>query len=166
MKLLMTAYKQNLEPFNQPFGIIGLILTHIGVIIELTPFPTIHQAVKTVTPPTDNANGTLIISYPIIIFAFIMGFLFITCLVLDVLDLLKDKTQQYIEKHIMKITIIVNIMTILISIYVTLLPIFIFIWLVTAMELNEIRIEHRLRKMRKLYKKIENEVETDEKPKS
>lgn len=164
MKLLITAYKQNLEPFNQPFGIIGLVLTHIGAIIILTPFSTIHQVVKTIAPPNDNVNGTLIISYPIIIFAFILGFLFITCFVLDVLDLLKDKTQQYIEKHIMKITIIVNIMTILISIYVTMLPIFVFIWLVTAIELNEMRIEHRLRKMQKLYKKIEKEVETSEKP--
>lgn len=82
-----------------------------------------------------------------------MGFLFITCFVLDILDLLKDRTQQYIEKHIMKIAIIINIITILISIYVTMLPIFIFIWLVTAMELNEMRIEHQLRKMQKLYKK-------------
>lgn len=55
-------------------------------------------------------------------------------------------------------------MTILISIYVTMLPIFIFIWLLTAMQLNEMRIEHRLRKMQKLYKKIEKEVETSEKP--
>lgn len=164
MKILITAYKQNLEPFNQPFGIIGLILTHICAIIVLTPFPTIHQIVKTITPPNDNVNGTLIISYPIIIFAFIMGFLFITSFVLDILDLLKNETQQYIEKHIMKITIIVNIMTILISIYVTILPIFVFIWLVTAMELNELRIEHRLRKMQKLYKKIESEVENSEKP--
>lgn len=153
MKLLMTAYKQNLEPFNQPFGIIGLILTHIGTIIVLTPFSTIHQVVKTIVPPNDNVNGTLIISYPFIIFAFIMGFLFITCVVLDILDLLKNKTRQYIEKHIMKITIIVNIITILISIYVTMLPIFIFIWLVTAMELNKMRIKHQLRKMQKLYKK-------------
>ena len=153
MKLLMTAYKQNLEPFSQPFGIIGLILTHIGAIIVLTPFSTIHQIVKTITPPNDNVNGTLIISYPIIIFAFIMGFLFITCFVLDILDLLKNETRQYIKKHIMKITIIVNIMTILISIYVATLPIFVFIWLLTAMEINEIRIEHQLRKMQKLYKK-------------
>lgn len=164
MKLLMTAYKQNLEPFNQPFGIIGLILTHIGAIIVLTPFSTIHQVVKTIAPPNDDVNGTLIISYPIIIFAFVMGFLFITYFVLDILDLLKNETQQYIEKHMMKITIIANIMTILISIYVTMLPIFIFIWLVTAMELNEMRIEHQLRKMQKLYKKIESEVETSEKP--
>lgn len=164
MKLLMTAYKQNLEPFNQPFGIIGLILTHIGTIIVLTPFSTIHQIVKTITPPNDNVNGTLIISYPIIIFAFIMGFLFITCVVLDILDLLKNKTRQYIEKHMMKITIIVNIMTILISIYVTTLPIFVFIWLLTAMEINEIRIEHQLRKIQKLYKKIESEVENSGKP--
>ena len=164
MKLLLTAYKQNLEPFNQPFGIIGLILTHIGTIIVLTPFSTINQIVKTITPPNDNVNGTLIISYPFFIFAFIMGFLFITCFVLDILDLLKNETQQYIEKHIMKITIIVNIMTILISIYVTILPIFIFIWLVTAMKINEMRIEHRLRKMQKLYKKIETELETSEKP--
>ena len=56
MKLLMTAYKQNLEPFNQPFGIIGLILTHISTIIVLTPFSTIHQIVKTITPPNDNVN--------------------------------------------------------------------------------------------------------------
>lgn len=162
MKLLITAYKQNLEPFNQPFGIIGLILTHIGAIIVLTPFSKIHQIIKTIAPPNDNVNGTLIISYPIIIFAFFMGFLFITCFVLDVLDLLKSETQQYIEKHIMKIAIIVNIMTILISIYVTMLPIFVFIWLVTAMELNEMRIEHRLRKMQKLYKKIESEFENSE----
>lgn len=160
----MTAYKQNLEPFNQPFGIIGLILTHIGTIIVLTPFSTIHQMVKTITPPNDNVNGTLIISYPFLIFAFIMGFLFITCFVLDILDLLKDKTQQYIKKHITKITIIVNIMTILMSIYMTILPIFIFIWLVTIMELNEMRLEHRLRKMQKLYKKIESEVKNNGKP--
>ena len=120
--------------------------------------------VKTITPPNDNVNGTLIISYPFIIFAFVMGFLFILSFILDILDLLKDKTQQRIEKHMMKITIIVNIMTILISIYVTMLPIFIFIWLLTAMELNELKIEHRLRKMQKLYKKIEKEVETNEKP--
>lgn len=164
MKLLMTAYKQNLEPFNQPFGIIGLILTHIGTIIVLTPFSTIHQIVETIAPPNDNVHGTLIISYPIIIFAFIMGFLFITCFVLDILDLLKNETQRYIEKHITKITIIVNIMTILISNYVTILPIFIFIWLVTAMQLNEMRIEHRLKKMQKMYKKIEKELETSEKP--
>lgn len=93
-----------------------------------------------------------------------MGFLFITCFVLDILDLLKNETQQYIEKHMMKITIIVNIMTILISIYVTMLPIFIFIWLLTAIQLNEMRIEHQLRKMQKLYNKIEKEVETNEKP--
>lgn len=153
MKLLITTYKQNLEPFSQPFGIIGLILTHIGAIIVLTPFSIIHQIVKTIAPPNDNVNGTLIISYPIIIFAFVMGFLFITCFVLDILDLLKDRTQQYIEKHIMKIAIIINIITILISIYVTMLPIFIFIWLVTSMELNEMRIEHQLRKMQKLCKK-------------
>lgn len=164
MKLLITAYKQNLEPFNQPFGIIGLILTHIGTIIVLTPFSTIHQMVKTITPPNDNVNGTLIISYPFLIFAFIMGCLFITCFVLDILDLLKNETQQYIEKQIMKITIIVNIMTILMSIYVTMLPIFIFIWLVTIMELNEMRLEHRLRKMQKLYKKIEIEVKNNGKP--
>lgn len=164
MKLLMTAYKQNLEPFNQPFGIIGLILTHIGAIIVLTPFSTIHQIVKTITPPNDNVNGTLIISYPFIVFAFVMGFLFILSLILDILDLLKNKTQQRIEKHMMKIIIPINIMTILISIYVTMLPIFIFIWLLTAMQLNEMRIEHRLRKMQKLYKKIEKEVETSEKP--
>lgn len=153
MKLLMTAYKQNLEPFNQPFGIIGLILTHIGAIIVLTPFSTIHQVVKTIAPPNDNVNGTLIISYTFIIFAFIMGFLFITCFVLDILDLLKNETQQYIEKHMMKITIIVNVIIILFSTYVTMLPIFIFIWLLTAMQLNEMRIEHQLRKMQKLYKK-------------
>ena len=93
-----------------------------------------------------------------------MGFLFITCFVLDILDLLKNETRQYIEKHIIKIIIAINIMTILISIYVTMLPIFIFIWLLTAMQLNEMRIEHRLRKMQKLYKKIEKEVETSEKP--
>ena len=165
MKLLMTAYKQNLEPFNQPFGIFGLILTHICTIIVLTPFSTIHQIVKTIAPPNDNVNGTLIISYPILIFAFFWGSLFITCVVLDILDLLRSETQQYIEKHIMKIAIIVNITTILISIYVTMLPIFIFIWLVTVIELNEMRIEHRLRKMQKLYKKIESEVETSEKTK-
>lgn len=164
MKLLMTTYKQNLEAFNQPFGIIGLILTHIGAVIVLTPFSTIHQIIKTITPPNDNVNGTLIISYPFIIFAFVMGFLFITCFVLDILDLLKNETRQYIEKHIMKITIIVNIMTILISIYVTTLPIFVFIWLLTAMEINEIRIEHQLRKIQKLYKKIESEVENSGKP--
>ena len=164
MKLLMTTYKQNLEAFNQPFGIIGLILTHIGTVIVLTPFSTIHQIIKTITPPNDNVNGTLIISYPFIIFAFVMGFLFITCFVLDILDLLKNETRQYIEKHIMKITIIVNIMTILISIYVTTLPIFVFIWLLTAMEINEIRIEHQLRKIQKLYKKIKSEVENSGKP--
>lgn len=153
MKLLITAYKQNLEPFNQPFGIIGLILTHIGTIIVLTPFSTIHQIVKTIAPPNDNVNGTLIISYPIIIFAFIMGFLFITCFVLDISDLLKDKTQQYIKKHMVKIVISINVITILFAIYVTMLPIFIFIWLLTAMQLNEMRIEHQLRKMQKLYKK-------------
>lgn len=164
MKLLITAYKQNLEPFNQPFGIIGLILTHIGAIIVLTPFSTIHQIVKTITPPNDNVNGTLIISYPIIIFAFVMGFLFITCFVLDILDLLKNETRQYIEKHMVKIGIAINVITILFAIYVTMLPIFIFIWLLTAMQLNEMRIEHQLRKMQKLYKKIESEVETSEKP--
>lgn len=164
MKLLMTAYKQNLEPFNQPFGIIGLILTHIGTIIVLTPFSTIHQIVKTITPPNDNVNGTLIISYPIIIFCFCYGFLFITCFVLDILDLLKDKTQQYIKKHMVKIVIAVNVITILFAIYVTTLPIFIFIWLLTAMQLNEMRIEHQLRKMQKLYKKIKSEVENSEKP--
>lgn len=164
MKLLITAYKQNLKTFKEKFGIIGVILNHLCTIIVFMPFPTIHQAVKTVTPATDNVNGTLIISYPIIIFAFVMGFLFISSFVLDILDLLKDETQQYIEKHIMKIKIIVNIITILISIYVTMLPIFIFIWLVTAVELNEMRIEHKLRKMQKLYKKIESEVENSEKP--
>lgn len=69
------------------------------------------------------------------------------------LSLVKDETQQYIEKHIMKIIIIANVVTILISIYVTMLPIFVFIWLLTAMQLNEMRIEHRLRKMQKTVQK-------------
>lgn len=164
MKLLITAYKQNLELFKEKFGIIGLILTHIGAIIIFTPFSTIHQFVKTIAPPTDNVNGTLIISYPIIIYAFVMGFLFISSFVLDILDLFKDRTQQYIKKNMVKIVIAVNVITILVSIYMTMLPVFIFIWLLTAMQLNEMKIEHRLRKMQKLYKKIENEVENSEKP--
>ena len=69
------------------------------------------------------------------------------------LSLVKDETQQYIEKHIMKIIIIANVVTILISIYVTMLPIFVFIWLLTAMQLNEMIIEQRLRKMQKTVQK-------------
>lgn len=164
MKKFITAYKQNLKTFKEKFGIIGVIPNHLCTIIVFMPFPTIHQAVKTVTPATDNVNGTLIISYPIIIFAFVMGFLFISSFVLDILDLIKDETQQYIKKHMMKIVIAINVITILFSTYVTMLPIFIFIWLLTAMQLNKMRIEHRLRKMQKLYKKIESEVENSEKP--
>ena len=93
-----------------------------------------------------------------------MGFLFISSFVLDILDLLKDRTQQYIKKNMVKIVIAANVITILVSIYMTMLPIFIFIWLLTAMQLNEMRIERRLRKMKKLYKEIENEVENSEKP--
>ena len=138
MKILVTAYKQNLEPFNQPFGIIGLILTHICTITVLTPFSTIHQVVKTIAPPNDNVNGTLIISYPFIIFAFVLGFLFTTSVILDIFDLLKDQTQQYIKKHMVNIVIAVNVITILVSIYITMLPIFIFIWLLTAMQLSQL----------------------------
>ena len=164
MKIFITAYKQSLETFKEKFGIIGVILDHLCAIIVSIPFSTIHQVVKTITPPTDNVNGTLIISYPIIIYAFVMGFLFISSFVLDILDLLKDRTQQYIKKNMVKIVIAANVITILVSIYMTMLPIFIFIWLLTAMQLNEMRIERRLRKMKKLYKEIENEVENSEKP--
>ena len=165
MKIFITAYKQNLKTFKEQFGIIGVVLEHICAIIVFMPFSTIHQVVKTITPPNDNVNGTLIISYPIIIFFFVMGFLFVCSFALDILDLLKDKTQQYIKKHTVNIVIAVNVITTLVSIYITMLPIFIFIWLLTAMQLNEIRIEHRLRKMQKLYKKIESEVENSENPK-
>lgn len=166
MKIFITAYKQNLKTFKEQFGIIGVVLEHICAIIVFMPFSTIHQVVKTITPPNDNVNGTLIISYPIIIFFFVMGFLFISSFALDILDLLKAKTQQYIKKHMVNIVIAVNVITILVSIYITMLPIFIFIWLLTAMQLNEMRIEHRLRKMQKLYKKIESEVENSENPKT
>lgn len=162
MKIFITAYKQNLKTFKEQFGIIGVVLEHICAIIVFMPFSTIHQVVKTITPPNDNVNGTLIISYPIIIFFFVMGFLFISSFVMDILDLIKDETQQYIKKNMVKIVIAVNIITILVSIYMTMLPIFIFIWLLTAMQIYNMKLEHRLKMMREPYQNIESEGENRE----